>query len=445
MASAKKAIKKFVESQHAREPAGSGKGGQFAKKTGLNAWGHAPQAGADMWATTPKKEESQATPEFSVGEYIRNRARGRSDMTSSKILRKLADQRSDKGGGETLDRLFDDLDFAAMTGSNSTWARQMEAEGVAKGLNKRNDAIAKLSKAEMSPLTLLAAPGAQEPKYFAERLKDSKHIGSGAFGNVFATSGNNVIKEGILNNSEVPNLAIASKLGLAPKLIAQVRTKEAIDFSHVNESGVRMADLASISGGEEKLHYGAYEMENLKASGFETLELSNQKRSPELKAAIADSIGRLHAAGIAHGDWHEGNIMLNENNEVKTIDFGLSHNLDEAFATASTTEEKIKIPKKLVFDTKQLMVQTKYNRAKASPEVEKYYSNFLSEILTPVLSNTVRKRINLEGKHISPSAIASYFNTLESEHPQYLANEGVQASQKLIENLRNYYRAQNQK
>jgi len=52
-----------------------------------------------------------------------------------------------------------------------------------------------------------------------------------------------------------------------------------------------------------------------------------EKKAAKLMYTILEAINHIHSNGVVHRDLKPENIMLNENNEPKIIDFGLSKDL----------------------------------------------------------------------------------------------------------------------
>ena len=59
----------------------------------------------------------------------------------------------------------------------------------------------------------------------------------------------------------------------------------------------------------------------LKLYPYILLDKANLK---DYEAAVHEKVEQLHSLGISHGDLHEENIVIDEEDNVKLIDFGLS-------------------------------------------------------------------------------------------------------------------------
>jgi serine/threonine protein kinase len=57
--------------------------------------------------------------------------------------------------------------------------------------------------------------------------------------------------------------------------------------------------------------------------------ISKVRVTPELYARVRDAVMRLWKAGIAHGDLHDGNMMVRPDGSVVIIDFGMSEKLPD--------------------------------------------------------------------------------------------------------------------
>lgn len=74
-------------------------------------------------------------------------------------------------------------------------------------------------------------------------------------------------------------------------------------------------------------------MEYIKGSDLfnemETRGVYNEKEAAKLIHTVLESINHIHSNGVVHRDLKPDNIMVDENNEPKIIDFGLSKDLGQ--------------------------------------------------------------------------------------------------------------------
>lgn len=109
-----------------------------------------------------------------------------------------------------------------------------------------------------------------------------------------------------------------------PKLDSTIRgqrtVREAQMIHLAKEAGVRSPYLYYSSPSEALLV-----MEDLGGTRLKAvLDDGRLKRFASLAKIVGESVGKLHASGIMHGDLTTSNILVGDSGEVGFIDFGLS-------------------------------------------------------------------------------------------------------------------------
>jgi serine/threonine protein kinase len=74
-------------------------------------------------------------------------------------------------------------------------------------------------------------------------------------------------------------------------------------------------------------------MEYIKGSDLfnemEILGVFDEKKAAKLIHTVLEAINHIHSNGVVHRDLKPDNIMVDENNEPKIIDFGLSKDIGQ--------------------------------------------------------------------------------------------------------------------
>ena len=145
--------------------------------------------------------------------------------------------------------------------------------------------------------------------------KYGKPLASGAFGSVYV-DGDRIVKVGKIGDNELKNLAKANELGIGPKIL------------QVGELTPRKGKTHGVSVSD-----GSYAMEKVtgESPNNAVTAIERLNRLKANKSAIVNQIKTLHANGIAHNDFHSGNILIDSSgasSKVTIIDFGMSMSKD---------------------------------------------------------------------------------------------------------------------
>lgn len=136
-------------------------------------------------------------------------------------------------------------------------------------------------------------------------------IAKGAESDIYPSSWLN--QKGILKKRNVKSYRISQ----IDNKIRKNRTKnEAKLLSHVKEGGIKTPILYDVN-----LNNNDIIMEAIDGIPFK--ELSDLNNAKKLAGDIGKSIGKMHQIDIVHGDITSSNILINKNNNVIFIDFGL--------------------------------------------------------------------------------------------------------------------------
>jgi predicted Ser/Thr protein kinase len=146
-------------------------------------------------------------------------------------------------------------------------------------------------------------------KAITSSILEGEHLGSGAFGKVYA-KGEVAVKLGEIMAKEVKIGKIASDLGVGPKIYGY--------YEKSRNNGVLI---------QERL-------KGLTLAKLETLVRINPDQFPdELRAKLVTSAYeaqmKLNSNGIAHSDIHGGNLVALPNGKVRFIDWGLARRDNE--------------------------------------------------------------------------------------------------------------------
>jgi len=135
----------------------------------------------------------------------------------------------------------------------------------------------------------------------------TKKLGQGAFGTVLMNPDGTVIKRGVISAKEAESLRIAGEAGVGPKLISA-------------QIGPRSSQT---SGSPIPLHEGRIAMSRVYGDTAEAKygTTTNGKTSVD---SFWDARAKLHKAGLAHGDMHSDNVMIDRNGKGTVVDFGMA-------------------------------------------------------------------------------------------------------------------------
>ena len=149
---------------------------------------------------------------------------------------------------------------------------------------------------------------------YGEALDNEYLLGEGMYGKVYSY-GENAIKVGEIYPYEIEVGALASELGIGPK-IKEFSTEKWPDSMVVMEK-VKGQRLGSSYGGENE--------EKIREGSSTPHIVEDPKEAGRITDSLISLRAKMHRAGISHGDCHCDNVMYDkETGVMKIIDWGRS-------------------------------------------------------------------------------------------------------------------------
>ena len=159
----------------------------------------------------------------------------------------------------------------------------------------------------------------------ANRYRMIKHIGKGAFGVV-------VLVEDMMVNDEIIlkflNATMSSDENIIQRFIHELRYARKITHENI----IRIYDFITF-GKSYAISMEYFDSHSL-AYEIKTNKHPDQQRMLRIFHEICKGVGFAHARNVVHRDLKPANILINDNDEVKIVDFGLA-------AAASSADSRI--------------------------------------------------------------------------------------------------------
>ena len=169
-------------------------------------------------------------------------------------------------------------------------------------------------KAELQPKSV--DPTKLQPDdILAGRYKYIRQVGKGAFGSVY-------LMEDLMINEDVIlkflNAQFVSDDSVIKRFIYELRFARKVTHQNV----IRIYDLITF-GESHAISMEYFESHTLSAELKERKPLSNE-RAIKITSDICNGMVSAHSAKVIHRDLKPNNVMINEDNELKIVDFGIA-------------------------------------------------------------------------------------------------------------------------
>lgn len=181
------------------------------------------------------------------------------------------------------------------------------------------------SDAQLEFATVFDASKFSPGYIIANRYRMIKHIGKGAFGVV-------VLVEDMMVNDEIIlkflNATMSSDENIIQRFIHELRYARKITHENI----IRIYDFITF-GKSYAISMEYFESHSL-AYEIKTNKNPNHQRMLRIFHEICAGVGFAHSRNVVHRDLKPANILINDNDEVKIVDFGLA-------AAASSADSRI--------------------------------------------------------------------------------------------------------